>query len=119
MISLKELFIFFLNTVHPNKNEQKLRVKLKQKTKTSTKHRGRVSSSNITDVIYEYLKTFSNYSIKKKGDLVGFELTLPTHDEKVLRIIQNKFGGTVHARGGLKAVRYRTNLIKYSILFNM
>lgn len=45
--------------------------------------------------------------VKKKG-FVGFELTLQTHDEKVLRIIQNKFGGTVHARGGLKAVRYRT-----------
>jgi hypothetical protein len=45
--------------------------------------------------------------VNKKG-FVGFELTLPTHDEKVLRIIQNKFGGTVHARGGLKAVRYRT-----------
>ena len=45
--------------------------------------------------------------VNKKG-FVGFELTLQTHDEKVLRIIQNKFGGTVHARGGLKAVRYRT-----------
>ena len=45
--------------------------------------------------------------VNKKG-FVGFELTLPTHDEKVLRIIQNKFGGTIHARGGLKAVRYRT-----------
>ena len=48
------------------------------------------------------------YIYVNKKDLVGFELTLPTHDEKVLRIIQNKFGGTVHARGGLKAVRYRT-----------
>jgi hypothetical protein len=48
------------------------------------------------------------YIYVNKKDFVGFELTLPTHDEKVLRIIQNKFGGTVHARGGLKAVRYRT-----------
>ena len=45
--------------------------------------------------------------VNKKG-YVGFELTLPSHDEKVLRIIQNKFSGNVHARGGLKAVRYRT-----------
>ena len=35
-------------------------------------------------------------------------MTLPTDDEKVLRIIQNKFGGNVHARSGMKAVRYRT-----------
>jgi hypothetical protein len=33
---------------------------------------------------------------------------LPAHDEKVVRIIQNKFGGNVHARSGIKAVRYRT-----------
>ena len=45
--------------------------------------------------------------VNKKG-YVGFELTLPSHDEKVIRIIQNKFSGNVHARGGLKAVRYRT-----------
>jgi LAGLIDADG endonuclease len=29
-------------------------------------------------------------------------------DEKVLRIIQNKFGGKVHARAGFNAIRYRT-----------
>ena len=40
--------------------------------------------------------------------MVGFELTLPSEDEKVLRIIQNKFGGNIHPRGGLKAIRYRT-----------
>jgi hypothetical protein len=45
--------------------------------------------------------------VNKKG-YIGFELTLPTADEKVLRIIQNKFGGNVHARAGFKAVRYRT-----------
>jgi ubiquinol-cytochrome c reductase cytochrome b subunit len=45
--------------------------------------------------------------VNKKG-YVGFEITLPAHDEKVLRIIQNKFGGNVHARSGMKTVRYRT-----------
>lgn len=45
--------------------------------------------------------------VNEKG-YVGFELTLPAHDEKVLRIIQNKFGGNIHARSGMKAVRYRT-----------
>jgi hypothetical protein len=35
-------------------------------------------------------------------------MTLPTVDVKVLRVLQNKFGGRVHARAGLKAVRYRT-----------
>ena len=45
--------------------------------------------------------------VNKSGN-VGFEMTLPSSDEKVLRIIQNKFGGNIHARAGLKAVRYRT-----------
>nr|YP_010833305.1 LAGLIDADG endonuclease [Agaricus bitorquis]WFG54052.1 LAGLIDADG endonuclease [Agaricus bitorquis] len=45
--------------------------------------------------------------VNKKGN-VGFEMTLPSWDERVLRIIQNKFGGNVHARAGVKAVRYRT-----------
>ena len=45
--------------------------------------------------------------VNSKG-MVGFELTLPSEDEKVLRIIQNKFGGNIHPRGGLKAIRYRT-----------
>ena len=46
-------------------------------------------------------------SVNKQG-YVGFEMTLPTCDEKVLRIIQNKFGGNIKARSGVKAVRYRT-----------
>lgn len=45
--------------------------------------------------------------VNKKGH-VGYELTLPSEDEKVLRIIQNKFGGQIHPRGGYKAIRYRT-----------
>jgi ubiquinol-cytochrome c reductase cytochrome b subunit len=45
--------------------------------------------------------------VNKKG-FVGYEITLSNNDERVLRIIQNKFGGSVHARSGYKAVRYRT-----------
>lgn len=48
------------------------------------------------------------YLYVNKNGHIGYELTLPTEDEKVLRIIQNKFGGNVHARGGYKAIRYRT-----------
>jgi ubiquinol-cytochrome c reductase cytochrome b subunit len=48
---------------------------------------------------------------------VVFELTLPVEDEKVLRIIQNKFGGKVHARSGIKAVRYRTQ--NYNVIFKI
>lgn len=48
------------------------------------------------------------YIYVNKQGTVGFELTLPSADEKVLRIIQNKFGGNIHPRGGLKAVRFRT-----------
>ena len=65
---LTEKSITYLNSVHPNK--KKLSVNL---NKTPfTKHHGRVASSNTTDVIYEYLKTFSNYSQKKKGVLINF-----------------------------------------------
>jgi len=45
--------------------------------------------------------------VNKKGQ-VGFELTLNSLDEKVLRILQNKFGGNIHPKAGLNAVRYRT-----------
>jgi hypothetical protein len=45
--------------------------------------------------------------VTKEG-YVGFEMTLPSHDEKVLRIIQNKFGGNIKTRAGIKAVRYRS-----------
>lgn len=45
--------------------------------------------------------------VNKSGN-VGYELTLPSSDERVLRIIQNKFGGNIHARAGIRAVRYRT-----------
>jgi hypothetical protein len=48
------------------------------------------------------------YIYVNKSGSVGLELTLPSSDERVLRIIQNKFGGNVHARAGMKAVRYRT-----------
>nr|YP_010991004.1 LAGLIDADG homing endonuclease [Pappia fissilis]WOX61277.1 LAGLIDADG homing endonuclease [Pappia fissilis] len=48
------------------------------------------------------------YIYVTKDGYVGFEMTLPTCDEKVLRIIQNKFGGNIKARSGVKAVRYRS-----------
>lgn len=48
------------------------------------------------------------YIYVKKEGYVGFEMTLPSHDEKVLRIIQNKFGGSIKARAGIKAIRYRS-----------
>ena len=48
------------------------------------------------------------YIYVNKGGSVGFELTLNSMDEKVLRIIQNKFGGKVHAKAGFNAIRYRT-----------
>jgi hypothetical protein len=67
--------IAYLNSVHPTK----LRVNLNKTP--SKKHLGlrglkeiRVAPSNSTDVIYEYLKTFSKYSNKKnkKGVLINF-----------------------------------------------
>jgi LAGLIDADG endonuclease len=48
------------------------------------------------------------YIYVNKDGYVGYELTLNSMDEKVLRILQNKFGGNVHARAGLKAIRYRS-----------
>jgi hypothetical protein len=48
------------------------------------------------------------YIYVNKQGYIGYELTLPSTEEKVLRIIQNKFGGSVHARAGMRAIRYRT-----------
>ena len=63
----------YLNSVHPTK----LRVNLNKSP--STNHQGlralkdiRVAHSNKSDVIYEYLKTFSKYSNQKKGVLINF-----------------------------------------------
>lgn len=48
------------------------------------------------------------YIYVRKEGYVGFELTLSSCDEKALRIIQNKFGGQIKPRSGVKAVRYRS-----------
>ena len=57
----------YLNSVHP----KKLRVNFNKTP--STKLLGlTVSPSNTSDVIYEYLKTFSKYSNRKKGVLINF-----------------------------------------------
>jgi len=68
---LTEQSIAYLNSVHPTK----LRVNLNKTP--STKHQGlRVALSNssdeISDEIYEYLKTFSNYSNSKNGVLMNY-----------------------------------------------
>jgi hypothetical protein len=56
-----------------------LRVNLNKTPSTKHSYRSlrglqniRVSTSNRSDVIYEYLKTFSNYSNQKKGVLINF-----------------------------------------------
>lgn len=48
------------------------------------------------------------YIYVNKDGYVGYEITLSFLDEKVLRILQNKFGGNIKARSGVNAVRYRT-----------
>lgn len=48
------------------------------------------------------------YLYVNKDNHSGFELTLPTIDEPVLRILQNRFGGSIKPRSGVRAVRYRT-----------
>lgn len=45
--------------------------------------------------------------VNKKGN-VGYKLTLPYEDEKVLRIIKNKFWGNIQPKGGYKSIRYRS-----------
>jgi len=44
--------------------------------------------------------------VTKEGN-TGCEITVALQDEKMLRIIQNKLGGSVKPRSGCKAVRYR------------
>jgi hypothetical protein len=92
---LTETSTTYLNSVHPKKlrvnlnlkkKPKKLRVNLKKKPKklrvnlnkhrfkkTNKKLKGlRVASSKTSDVIYEYLKTFSKYSNSQKGVLINF-----------------------------------------------
>ena len=75
---------------------------------------GKILDNHNNEISLEFRQWFAGltdgdgYIYVNKEGRVGYELTLPSTDEKVLRIIQNKFGGNVHARGGYKAVRYRT-----------
>ena len=64
---LTKTSIAYLNSVHPTK----LRVNLNEAP--STKLPGlRVAPSISSDVIYEYLKTFSKYSDRKNGVLINY-----------------------------------------------
>lgn len=47
------------------------------------------------------------YLYVTKEGYSGCEITVALEDEKMLRIIQNKLGGSVKPRSGCKAVRYR------------
>jgi hypothetical protein len=44
--------------------------------------------------------------VSKQG-YTSCEITTSLEDEKALRIIQNKLGGSIKLRSGVKAVRYR------------
>lgn len=73
-----------------------------------------IKDSHNNEISFKFREWFAGLTdgdgylyVNKKGH-VGYELTLPSEDEKVLRIIQNKFGGNIHSRGGYKAIRYRT-----------
>lgn len=46
-----------------------------------------------------------------KAGYTSCEITLPLADERILRIIQNKLGGSIKLRSGVKAVRWRLNNI--------
>ena len=46
------------------------------------------------------------FGVSKQG-YTSCEITLSLNDEKGLRIIQNKLGGSIKLRSGVKAVRYR------------
>jgi len=81
---LTETSTAYLNSVHPtklrvnlNQKPTKLRVNL-NKHHLKTKHTNKklnglnVAPSKTSDVIYEYLKTFSKYSNSQKGVLINF-----------------------------------------------
>lgn len=70
--------------------------------------------SHIYDISLEFKQWFAGITdgagslcVNKNGE-VNYEITLPFTDERTLRIIQNKFGGSIKARSGVKSVRYRT-----------
>lgn len=42
-----------------------------------------------------------------QGKYLSCEITIELRDEKTLRQIQNKFGGSIKLRAGIKAIRYR------------
>ena len=49
------------------------------------------------------------YLLVTKDGYSGCEITVALEDEQILRVIQNKIGGRVKLRSGVKAIRYRLN----------
>lgn len=90
---------------------------------SNTHYNNIITDNHNNEISLEFKQWFAGLTdgdgyiyVNKKGQ-VGFELTLPADDEKVLRIIQNKFGGNIHARSGMKAVRYRTQ--RHSVMYKI
>ena len=71
----------------------------------------RVSSERTEDNLFnEWLSGLidgdGSLLVNKKG-YTSCEITMPLSDEHTLRIIQNKLGGAIKLRSGVKAIRYR------------
>ena len=83
-------------------------------SKDGIKNNDIVKDNHNNEISLEFKQWFAGLTdgdgyiyVTKQGH-VGFEITVHSTDEKVVRIIQNTFGGNVHHRAGLKAIRYRT-----------
>jgi ubiquinol-cytochrome c reductase cytochrome b subunit len=112
------LLVGISETLRTKKNNIINTIILKQKCFSNLNHIEKIMDNHNNEISLEFKQWFAGLCdgdgyiyVNKKG-YTGFELTLPSADEKVLRIIQNKFGGNIHARSGMKAVRYRTQRYK-------
>ena len=124
LINLDYFYLLLVGISETTRTQQNNIINNITSRKLSNKNYNNIITDNHNNEIsLEFKQWFSGLTdgdgyiyVNKKGH-IGFELTLPAEDEKVLRIIQNKFGGNVHARSGLKAVRYRTQ--RHNVIYKI
>lgn len=113
-LALPGLFYSQVNKLKIGQGERKTFTSSENLKPTNLIKNETVKDSHNKEISLKFRQWFAGitdgdgYIYVNKEGYVGFELTLPACDEKVLRIIQNKFGGSIKSRAGVKAVRYRT-----------
>lgn len=90
---------------YSNKLETNL-VGISETTRVTTLNQ--ISNDKFNQWLAGLIDGTGSFSISKKK-YINCEINVDLHDEKMLRQIQHRFGGSIKARAGIKVLRYRLN----------